>query len=86
MQDIGMSYKRIAKLLNEKVIPTHKGKKWGVSGILCLFSTEEISTKIKENRISEQRIWTTMVKNGSQMGEELISTFSSFVLFIKLWV
>ena len=27
-----MSYKRITKLLNEKNITTHKGKKWGASG------------------------------------------------------
>ena len=32
MHDRGMSYKRITKLLNEKNITTHKGKKWGVSG------------------------------------------------------
>ena len=40
---------------------------------LCLFSAEEIPTKIKENRISKQRIRTAMVKNGSQMGEEYLS-------------
>ena len=27
-----MSYRQITKLLNEKNIPTHKDKKWGVSG------------------------------------------------------
>ena len=32
MHDRGMSYKRITKLLNEKNITTHKGKKWGISG------------------------------------------------------
>ena len=32
MHDRGMSYKRITKLLNEKNITTHKGKKWGASG------------------------------------------------------
>ena len=32
MHDRGMSYRQITKLLNEKNIPTHKGKKWGVSG------------------------------------------------------
>ena len=32
MHDKGMSYKRITKLLNEKNITTHKGKKWGASG------------------------------------------------------
>ena len=32
MNDRGMSYKRITKLLNEKNITTHKGKKWGASG------------------------------------------------------
>ena len=32
MHDRGMSYRQITKLLNEKNIPTHKGKKWGASG------------------------------------------------------
>ena len=32
MHDRGMSYRQITKLLNEKNIPTHKGKKWGISG------------------------------------------------------
>ena len=32
MHDRGMSYRQITKLLNEKNIPTHKGKKWDVSG------------------------------------------------------
>jgi len=32
MHDRGMSYRQITKLLNEKGILTHKGKKWGVSG------------------------------------------------------
>ena len=32
MHDRGLSYKRITKLLNEKNITTHKGKKWGASG------------------------------------------------------
>ena len=32
MHDRGMSYRQITKFLNEKNIPTHKGKKWGISG------------------------------------------------------
>ena len=32
MHDRGMSYRQITKLLNEKNIQTHKGKKWGISG------------------------------------------------------
>ena len=31
MHDRGMSYRQITKLLNEKNITTHKGKKWSVS-------------------------------------------------------
>ena len=72
MHDRGMSYKGITKLLNEKNITTHKGKKWGVYWKLCLFSADEIPTKIKTIRISIQRIRTAMVKNGSQMEEKLI--------------
>ena len=32
MNDSGMSYRRITKYLNENNIPTHTGKKWGVTG------------------------------------------------------
>ena len=32
MHERGMSYRQITKLLNEKNIPTHRGKKWGASG------------------------------------------------------
>ena len=46
---------------------------------LCLFSTEEVPTKIKENRISTQRIQTVMVKNGSQMGEEQLFLLKYFL-------
>ncbi len=33
MHDRGISYKRITKLLNEKNITTHKGKKWGGNNV-----------------------------------------------------
>ena len=32
LHDSGMSYRRITKLLNEKGITTHRGKKCGVTG------------------------------------------------------
>lgn len=32
MKDSGMSYRQISKYLNENNIPTHTGKKWGLSG------------------------------------------------------
>ena len=32
LHDSGMSYRRITKLLNEKGITTHRGKRWGVTG------------------------------------------------------
>ena len=32
LHDSGMSYRRIIKLLNEKGITTHRGKRWGVTG------------------------------------------------------
>jgi hypothetical protein len=32
LHDSGMSYRRITKVLNEKGITTHRGKKWGVTG------------------------------------------------------
>ena len=32
LHDSGMSYRRITKLLNEKGITTHRGKRWGETG------------------------------------------------------
>ena len=32
LNDSGMSYRRITKLLNEKGITTHRGKRWGETG------------------------------------------------------
>ena len=56
MHDRGMSYRQITKLLNEKNIPTHKGKKWGVIWKLCLFCAQKISTKREERLIEVQKV------------------------------
>ena len=50
MQDRVMSCRQITELLNEKNIPTHKGKKWDVFGN-SVYSVLKKSTKIRENRI-----------------------------------
>ena len=49
LHDRGMSYRQITKLLNEKNIPTHKGKKWGVSG-------NSVYSVLKNYRQREERL------------------------------
>ena len=47
MHDRGMSYKRIAKLLNEKNITIKKGKKWGASGNSVYSVLKKYQQKLK---------------------------------------
>ena len=56
LHDNGMSYRRITKLLNEKGIPTHRGKAWGVTGN-SVYSVLK-RHKQRENRLENmQRVY-----------------------------
>ena len=48
MNDRGMSYKRITKLLNERNITNHKGKKWGASEN-SVYSVQRLCFSLKTN-------------------------------------
>ena len=45
----GLSYRRITKLINEKGIPTHRGKAWGVTG-------NSVYSVLKRHKQRENRI------------------------------
>ena len=49
LQDSGMSYRRITKLLNKKGIKTHTGKEWSVSG-------SSVHSVLKKYRQREERL------------------------------
>ena len=49
LQDSGMSYRRITKLLNKKGIKTHTGKEWSVSG-------SSFHSVLKKHRLREERL------------------------------
>lgn len=46
LNEEGLSYRRITKYLNERGIPTHTGKKWGITGN----SVYSVLKKYKERR------------------------------------
>ena len=49
LQDSGMSYRRITKLLNKKGIKTHTGKEWSISG-------SSVHSVLKKYRQREERL------------------------------
>ena len=63
MKDTGMSYKLIAKYLNNNNILTHTGKRWGVSGnsvysVLKNFKKRKKRLKIKDKEY--KMVWSRM--------------------------
>jgi len=63
LHDSGMSYRRITKLLNEKGITTHRGKRWGETGnsvYSVLKRHEERENRLEHIHREYELVWGKM--------------------------
>jgi len=63
LNEEGLSYRRITKYLNERGIPTHTGKKWGVTGNTVYSVLKKYRERIKRLELLKREyepVWGKM--------------------------